>query len=250
MRIEPPPPRVATTRLADPGRGPATVAMLAVAFVAAATASSLVAGASSPAIRSDGSAVTAEARASLVAVQAAPEARSSAWPPAPTDQPSLLPGEMACAPAGWRLAYVGSIGSWQVETSLVVEPAAASGPLDVRIPVTLLGHDVISGLGACAPPVGSDGGGRPAVIERAWRVGRASGSDVALPIGLVALAGADALAPGSRPDALALVRPAGTRAAWAAGEYVLELAPIDIVGEPRPAGPSAWLRIQLESPTP
>jgi hypothetical protein len=250
VRIEPPPPRVSTARLADPGRGPAIVALLALAFVAAATGSSLLTRPSDRPTGSDGSADQADPGASLAALAAPQTTRSAAELPSPTREPSLRPGEIACLPAGWRLAYAGSMASWPVETWLAVEPAAASGPLDASIPVARLGHDVISGLGACAPPDGSDPGGRPAVIERAWRVVRAGGSDVARPIGLVALEGAAPTVPGPRPDALALVRPADTAGGWAAGEYVLELAYPEGVGQAASAGPSAWLRIQLDAPTP
>ena len=152
-------------------------------------------------------------------------------------------------PAGWRLAYAGSIGSWSVETWLVVAPGPARDPLDRAIPVSHLGHDVVAGLGACAPSVGSDGGGRPAVIERAWRLDTAGRALIDTPIEMVALDNSPA--PVGRPDALELVRPAGgTRQGWTAGDYVLELEAPASAQEPASAPTAAWIRIELDSPTP
>ena len=152
--------------------------------------------------------------------------------------------------AGWRLAYTGSLATWSVETWLVVAPGPASGPLDEGIPVAYLGHDVIAGLGACAPPIGVNGGARPAVIERAWRLERVGPSMVETPIEMVALAGS-ARTPAARPETLELVRPAdGARHGWTAGDYVLELqAPV--LADARPSAASAaWIRIELDSPAP
>lgn len=229
--METPPSQVSTTRLGDPGRGPSIVVLLAVAFVGVAVVSAGVAGSSALAPRPVASAAAVDP------------------PPSPSAMPSLRPGEMACMPAGWRLAYTGSMASRSVETWLVITPGPASGPLDEGIPVSHLGHDVVAGLGACAPPVGPDGGGRPAVIERAWRLGRAGGSVVETPIEMLALDPAPARV--VRPDALELVRPAdGTRRGWSAGDYVLELDAPASAGEPTSASSAAWIRIELDSPTP
>lgn len=271
MRNQPPPPRVfasrvagtsrvdatdriETSRVADPGRGPAIVALIAVVFVVAASASSLLADGSGRVAAPDS--LTASPNLANPSADA-PAALPNLTPasPPPTVEPSLRPGEIACMPAGWRLAYLGSLGRWTTQTWLVVDPAAASNPLDPSIPVTQLGHEAIAGLGACAPPASPDAGGRPAVIQRAWRVGRAGGSESAQPIVLVILATPAGptltpTAPQGRPDALALVRPAGSAASWAPGDYVLEIGPPGAVGPSAQEGRSSWLRIELDAPTP
>lgn len=250
MHIESPPPPVLTTRVADPGRGHMVVAVLAAGFVVAAIASSLVAGPSASARGSGGSADNAGPIASI-APQVASRGSASMGPePSATQEPSLSPGEVACPAVGWRLAYEGSIGSWQVETSLVIEPVAASDPLDPGIPTAQLGHALVSGLGACAPTAGTPGSGRPALIEHAWRL-HAGSSAVTSPISLVALAGHGAsAAPDPGSDALWLLRPADSGPSWSPGEYVLEMVSPGVDGQAGGSAGPAWLRIAVGSPSP
>ncbi len=235
--MDTPPPRVSTTRLDGPGRGPAVFVLLALALVGGGIVSAAVAGGSA-----------ASPRPAAPTAQAAPTAFAATVRTSPPGaDPSLRPGEMACVPAGWRLAYTGSMAAMPVETWLVVAPGEASGPLDRGIPVSYLGHDTIVGLGACAPPVGQGDVGRPALIERAWRLAGTGGAVSATPIGMVALDGAAPVRV-AQPSALELVRPAdGARRGWSAGSYVLELEAPASAGGTASASP-AWIRIELDPP--
>jgi hypothetical protein len=238
-RMDTPPLGVSTTRLGGPGRGPGIVVLLAVAFVSVSVLIAAVTGRPAPV-----------AAAATSAAGPAGAAQAPDGSPSPTPGPTLRPGEMPCMPAGWRLAYIGSMGAWSVETWLVVAPGLASGPLDPGIPVAHLGHDVVRGLGACAPPVGTNGAGRPAVIERAWRLSPAGRPRVATELLIVALDGSTPRA-AVPPDALELVRPAdGASGGWTAGDYVLDLLVPASTDDGPGAARTAWVRIELDGSTP
>jgi len=254
--MDPRPPFVTSTRLAGPGRRPGAIVILAACLIGLAILKPWPSGGGpTPIALSRGIVVPADGSASGGPTPRADAASANEASPSPT--PSLLPGELACQPAGWRLAWTGRMAIWNVDTRLVVDPVPASGPLDPAIPLANLGHDAISGIGACAPPLTADGAGVAGTIHAVWRVATA-GSTVAQPIATTLLRGSAVVraSPGARIPAspssvLDLIRPtADPSGIWPTGRYVLEIdAPVP--GENPTAGPATfWLGIAIDAPAP
>ena len=255
--MDPRPPFISSTRLAGPGRRPGAIVILAACLIGLAILKPWPSGGGpAPIALSHG--IVAPANRAASGDPSPPADAASAIEPSPSPTPSLLPGELACQPAGWRLAWTGRMAIWNVDTRLVIDPVPAGGPLDPAIPLADLGHDAITGMGVCAPPLGADGAGRPGRIDEVWRIEATAGALVAVPIAVTPVDRASrpvATLPASAgigPSPLIeLVRPAADPSGiWPTGRYVLEIdAPVP--GENPTAGRATfWLGIAIDAPAP
>ena len=129
------------------------------------------------------------------------------------------------------------LGTWTVRSWIPANAVRAEGPLDPSIrPVTMESPEVLA-IGACSPATadvnGRDLPGGPAHLVRAWRIEKGRATPVSLSVhrdeplpGVATLYNLTGTVP----------RPADDVAAWPAGEFVVEVAPVGL-----PDGPAAAL---------
>ena len=127
------------------------------------------------------------------------------------------------------------LGTWTVRSWIPANAVRAEGPLDPSIrPVTMESPEVLA-IGACSPATSDDAGrdlpGGPAHLVRAWRIKAGHATPVSLSVhrdeplpGVATLYNLTGTPP----------RPATGVAAWPAGEFVVEVAPVGL-----PDGPAA-----------
>ncbi len=163
--------------------------------------------------------------------------------------PSLASDQIACSAAAWQLVSLDHLGTWTVRSWIPAEAVRADGPLDPSIrPVTLESPEVLA-IGACSPATADGAGsglpGGPAQLVGAWRIDAGRATPVSLAMRR------DELIPG----VATLYSPVGARhkptdvpAAWPAGEFVLEVAPVGLADastgrDPQGAGEPAGGRV-------
>ena len=149
--------------------------------------------------------------------------------------PSLASDQIACSSTDWQLVSLDHLGTWTVRSWIPANAVRAEGPLDPSIrPVTMESPEVLA-IGACSPATSDDAGrdlpGGPAHLVRAWRIKAGHATPVSLSVhrdeplpGVATLYNLTGTPP----------RPATGVAAWPAGEFVVEVAPVGL-----PDGPAA-----------
>ncbi len=156
------------------------------------------------------------------------------WPTSPRRRPRRRhrPSRRTRSPAraaDWELVSLDHLGTWTVRSWIPANAVRAEGPLDPSIrPVTMESPEVLA-IGACSPATSDDAGrdlpGGPAHLVRAWRIEAGRATPVSLSVHR------DEPLPGvatlynltdARP------RPATDVAAWPAGEFVVEVAPVGL----------------------
>ncbi len=201
-----PPYRVETVPVRRMGRGPVTLAALAVTLVAVAIlkpwagpdpgAADRSRDLSSPAAVAVDPIVDASPGASLSDASSAPARPGTVAGLAPAELSPLAMGQVDCGSSGWELATLGSFLRWTVRTLTAITPVAADGPGDPAIPVLPLDESDVAGVGACAPSISPVAPGRASWIIGAWRRSPAISATTApparIPPGPAAPSGPDA----------------------------------------------------------
>jgi hypothetical protein len=149
----------------------------------------------------------------------------------PLPAPSLAPDQIACSSAAWQLVSLDHLGSWTVRSWIPARAVQADGPLDPGIRLVTMDSPKVVAIGACSPATTSDGGGNlpggPVQLVRAWHIDAGRARPVSLAIhreerlqGVATLYTLGGTVRGTGGDA----------AAWPAGEFVVEIAPVGLVG--------------------
>jgi hypothetical protein len=134
--------------------------------------------------------------------------------PTPMPSPPDASAAFCMDPSGWRVTSLQRFAGQTVREWQTVDPIAASGPLDLRMPVALVVSTSVMSLGWCAPPFGDERPTGP-VRTTIWRIGEDGIAQRVTP------------GTGSRSGALgadyAPPVPDGQPFEWAPGRYVLDV---------------------------
>lgn len=143
--------------------------------------------------------------------------------------PSLASDEIACLAPNWELVSLDRLGRWAVRSWVPATAVRAEGPLDPSIRSVTMESPEVLAIGACSPAAadgaGGDRPGLPARIVRAWRIAAGRATPVSLSMRR------DELTPGvATLYTLEGARPGP--AGWPAGEFVVEVASVELPGGP------------------